>query len=76
MYVCVVCVCSDAWLSFLQLPIPADLYRKVLLRLHSHVMPHLPNPLLLSDFLTFSLDQGGLTGEGQGGSRVRSGEVP
>lgn len=53
---------SDAWLSFLSLSLPEDIYKKVLTRVHSHVLPHLINPLLLSDFLTRSLDQGGLTG--------------
>ena len=50
--------CSEAWLALLQLPIPADILRKVLVRLHSAVLPNMTNPLLLSDFLTFSLNQG------------------
>lgn len=32
------------------------------MQLHSKVMPSLPNPLLLSDFLSSCLDQGGLIG--------------
>lgn len=32
------------------------------MQLHSKVMPSLPNPLLLSDFLSGCLDQGGLIG--------------
>jgi hypothetical protein len=35
---------------------------QVLLKLHSDVLPALVNPLLLSDFLSHSLDRGGLEG--------------
>ena len=55
-------MCSDAWLGLLRLPLPSDLLKKVLVQLHSKVMPSLPNPLLLSDFLSGCLDQGGLVG--------------
>jgi len=48
-------------LQFLQLPLPKDVYKRVLLRMHSHVLPHLRSPLLLSDFLTRSYDVGGYT---------------
>jgi len=44
------------------MPLPSDLLKKVLVQLHSTVMPHMPNPLLLSDFLTRCLDEGGLVG--------------
>jgi len=50
--------CSDAWLALLQLPVPGDLYHKVLLRLHSHVIPNMMAPNMLADFLTYSLNQG------------------
>ncbi|KAK9824409.1 hypothetical protein WJX72_010079 [[Myrmecia] bisecta] len=53
---------SAAWLSFLRMPLPEDIYRKVLVKLHDGVIPHLAEPLLLSDFLTHSLDKGGLLG--------------
>jgi U3 small nucleolar RNA-associated protein 19 len=53
---------SDAWLALLRLPLPDDIYRKVLARLPDGVIPHLFSPLLLSDFLTHSLDRGGLIG--------------
>jgi U3 small nucleolar RNA-associated protein 19 len=36
--------------------------QQVLLKLHSEVLPALVNPLLLSDFLSHSLDRGGLEG--------------
>ena len=53
---------ADAWLALLRAPFPPDIYRKVLLGLHSRVVPHMPNPLLLSDFCTASIDRGGLDG--------------
>ncbi|CAI5494162.1 unnamed protein product [Closterium sp. Naga37s-1] len=49
---------AGAWLGLLALPLPLDAYKKVLGRLHN-LIPHLPNPLLLSDFLTASYEQGG-----------------
>ena len=54
--------CSEAWLGLLTMPLPSDLLKKVLVQLHSTVMPHMPNPLLLSDYLTRCLDEGGLVG--------------
>ena len=53
---------ADAWLALLRAPFPPDIYRKVLLGLHARVVPHMPNPLLLSDFCTASIDRGGLDG--------------
>jgi U3 small nucleolar RNA-associated protein 19 len=53
---------SEAWMSFLCLSLPNDIYRKSLSRLHDLVIPNLTTPLLLSDFLTHSLDRGGLDG--------------
>ena len=52
---------SDAWGSFLQMPIPDDIYRKVLLRLHGSVIPNMTNPVVLADFLTHALNQGNRT---------------
>ncbi|BFI23924.1 U3 small nucleolar RNA-associated protein 19 [Marchantia polymorpha subsp. ruderalis] len=51
---------SKAWLAFLRLALPLDTYKKVLGRLHRQVIPHMNNPILLSDFLTQSYDVGGL----------------
>ncbi|XP_031474496.1 protein NUCLEOLAR COMPLEX ASSOCIATED 4 [Nymphaea colorata] len=51
---------SKAWMSFLRLPLPLDLYKKVLTDLHEAVIPNLANPLLLCDFLTRSYDAGGV----------------
>lgn len=53
---------SKAWLALLQLELPEDIYKKVLSRVHLAVIPHMVNPLLLSDFLTKSIDKGGLIG--------------
>lgn len=53
---------SDAWLTFLRFPLPSDLYRKILGTLQDSILPGLVTPLLLADFLTHSLDRGGLEG--------------
>eukprot|EP00898_Chlorokybus_atmophyticus_P007651 jgi/Chlat1/7888/Chrsp66S07315 len=52
---------SEAWLQFLRLPFPLDVYKKVLTKMHTDVIPHITNPVLLSDFLTNSYNIGGLT---------------
>lgn len=53
---------SDAWIAVLRMPFPEDILKSVLVRLHSNVIPHMLNPVLLSDFLTASIDAGGLIG--------------
>ncbi|CEG00328.1 Nucleolar complex protein 4 [Ostreococcus tauri] len=53
---------SEAWLALLRAEFPEDIYRKILMRLHVDVMPHMVNPQLLSDFCVDSIDVGGLTG--------------
>ncbi|XP_022336832.2 nucleolar complex protein 4 homolog A-like [Crassostrea virginica] len=50
---------TNVWIDFLQLKLPNSVYKKVLTILHEKVMPHLTNPLYLSDFLTASYDVGG-----------------
>ncbi|XP_057868417.1 protein NUCLEOLAR COMPLEX ASSOCIATED 4 isoform X3 [Cryptomeria japonica] len=52
---------SKAWMSFLKLPLPVEVYKKVLANLHKTVVPYLSTPILLSDFLTRSYDIGGVT---------------
>ncbi|KAK3020917.1 hypothetical protein RJ639_046573 [Escallonia herrerae] len=52
---------TKAWLSFLALPLPIDVYKEVLVALHQAVIPHLSNPIMLCDFLTRSYDIGGVT---------------
>ncbi|XP_022744037.1 nucleolar complex protein 4 homolog B-like [Durio zibethinus] len=51
---------TKAWISFLRLPIPIDVYKEVLTTLHQAVIPHLSNPIILCDFLTRSYDIGGV----------------
>ena len=49
------------WMQFLQMSHPKDVYKRVLLRMDSHVLRHLQSPLMLSDFLTRSYNIGGYT---------------
>ncbi|KAF9586931.1 hypothetical protein IFM89_039803 [Coptis chinensis] len=52
---------TKAWLSFLRLSLPLDVYKEVLVTLHQIVIPHLSSPIMLCDFLTRSYDVGGVT---------------
>ncbi|EPY53604.1 CBF/Mak21 family protein [Schizosaccharomyces cryophilus OY26] len=45
-------VFQDAWLSALNLPLSIDLYKHVLSVIHKRVIPFLPKPAMLMDFLT------------------------
>ncbi|PON89903.1 Nucleolar complex protein [Trema orientale] len=51
---------TKAWISFLRLPLPLDVYKEVLVNLHQAVIPYLSNPVMLCDFLTRSYDIGGV----------------
>ncbi|EOA30198.1 hypothetical protein CARUB_v10013315mg [Capsella rubella] len=51
---------TKAWISFLRLPLPLDVYKEVLASIHQTVIPHLSNPTMLCDFLTKSYDIGGV----------------
>lgn len=51
---------TKAWITFLKLPLPLDVYKQVLVSLHQAVIPHLSNPVMLCDFLTKSYDIGGV----------------
>ncbi|XP_055808030.1 protein NUCLEOLAR COMPLEX ASSOCIATED 4 [Solanum dulcamara] len=51
---------TKAWISFLRLSLPVDVYKEVLVNLHQVVIPYLSNPLMLCDFLTRSYDIGGV----------------
>ncbi|KAI4328608.1 hypothetical protein L6164_020946 [Bauhinia variegata] len=51
---------TKAWISYLRLPLPLDVYKEVLVNLHEAVIPHLSNPIMLCDFLTRSYDIGGV----------------
>lgn len=49
---------SSAWIEFLKFKLSPALYKKVLVNLHSKILPNLTNPLLLTDFLTDSYNIG------------------
>ncbi|KAK0580595.1 hypothetical protein LWI29_003931 [Acer saccharum] len=51
---------TKAWIAFLRLPLPIDIYKEVLVITHKAVVPFLSNPLMLCDFLTRSYDIGGV----------------
>lgn len=51
---------SQAWVAVLRHRLPQDAYKKILVQLPDDIMPHLVNPLLLSDFLTDSYNLGGV----------------
>ncbi|TMW63645.1 hypothetical protein Poli38472_002586 [Pythium oligandrum] len=54
-------VFSMCWVAMLRHQLPQDAYKKILTQLPFEIMPHLENPLLLSDFLTDSYNLGGVT---------------
>lgn len=49
---------STAWLEALRMRLPDDVYRNVLLHAPNVLLPHMTNPLLLSDFLTWAIRKG------------------
>lgn len=51
---------SQAWFAFLKRPLPVGVYKQILVHIREDIVPHLNQPLLLSDFLTLSYDQGGV----------------
>ncbi|CAN0563323.1 unnamed protein product, partial [Ectocarpus sp. 12 AP-2014] len=51
---------GDAWLACLRLPLPPALYRRVLLFLPGNVIPYMPSPVRLADFLTAAYGLGGV----------------
>jgi hypothetical protein len=51
---------SEAWLTFLQLPLRSRMYKEILVYLHSDIIPHMPDPKRLIDFLTSCYDMGGV----------------
>ncbi|KAF9357905.1 hypothetical protein BGX34_009146 [Mortierella sp. NVP85] len=50
---------SDCWIAILKLPFTAEIYKKTLLIIHKRIIPHLPQPTVLMDFLTDSYNAGG-----------------
>lgn len=49
---------QDCWIALMRLPLPEDLYKKILLILHKRILPHLLEPTMLMDFLTDSYNVG------------------
>ncbi|GJJ69199.1 U3 small nucleolar RNA-associated protein 19 [Entomortierella parvispora] len=52
-------VFSDCWIAILRLPFTPIIYKKTLLIVHKRIIPHLPQPTVLMDFLTDSYNAGG-----------------
>jgi U3 small nucleolar RNA-associated protein 19 len=52
-------VFSDCWIAILRLPFTPVIYKKTLLIVHKRIIPHLPQPTVLMDFLTDSYNAGG-----------------
>ncbi|CAG8750463.1 1536_t:CDS:2, partial [Acaulospora morrowiae] len=50
---------SDCWLALLKLPMKQESYKKILLIMHKKIIPHMPQPTLLMDYLTESYNAGG-----------------
>ncbi|KAF9585260.1 hypothetical protein BGW38_003158 [Lunasporangiospora selenospora] len=50
---------SDCWIAVLKLPFTQTMYKKTLLIIHKRIIPHLPRPVVLMDFLTDSYNSGG-----------------
>lgn len=50
---------SKAWLAFLSQTLTSEMHKKVLLNLHTAVIPYMNDPKLLMDFLTDSYNSGG-----------------
>ena len=51
---------SDAWIGLMRLQLPPDVLKSVLIKLHSDVLPHLTQPLLLADVLSDCYARGGI----------------
>ncbi len=51
---------GDAWLACLRLPLSPALYRRVLVFLPGNVIPYMPSPVRLADFLTAAYGLGGV----------------
>jgi len=51
---------SEAWLALLGAPLPDDVVKRALARLHIDVLPHLTRPLLLADALSGAYARGGV----------------
>ncbi|CAG8476017.1 22864_t:CDS:10 [Rhizophagus irregularis] len=54
-------VFSDCWLALMKLPMTQESYKRILLIMHKKIIPHMPQPTLLMDYLTESYNAGGVT---------------
>ncbi|XP_002733773.1 nucleolar complex protein 4 homolog B-like [Saccoglossus kowalevskii] len=52
-------VFDTAWFTLLQCQLPNSIYKRILILLPEHIIPHMRNPVLLIDFLTASYNMGG-----------------
>ncbi|KAG0231437.1 hypothetical protein BGW42_000264 [Actinomortierella wolfii] len=52
-------VFSDCWIAVMKLPFTTTIYKKTLLIAHKRIIPHMPRPTVLMDFLTDSYNAGG-----------------
>ncbi|KAF9163744.1 hypothetical protein DFQ26_002160 [Actinomortierella ambigua] len=50
---------SDCWIAVMKLPFTNIIYKKTLLIAHKRIIPHMPRPTVLMDFLTDSYNAGG-----------------
>lgn len=51
---------GDIWMGVLKHKMSVDMYKDILVQLHSVIIPALPQPMLLADFLTDSYNIGGI----------------
>lgn len=51
---------SDAWIALMRVELPADVLKSILTKLHTDILPHMTQPLLLADILTACYDRGGM----------------
>ncbi|OMJ09661.1 hypothetical protein AYI69_g10564 [Smittium culicis] len=50
---------QESWISFMKLPLSADLYKQTLSLIHRRILPGIQAPFRLMDFLSVSYDSGG-----------------
>ncbi|RIA95536.1 CBF/Mak21 family-domain-containing protein [Glomus cerebriforme] len=53
-------VFSNCWLALMKLPMTQESYKKILLIMHKKIIPYMPQPTLLMDYLTESYNAGGV----------------
>lgn len=51
---------SDAWIALMRVELPTDVLKSILTKLHTDILPHMTQPLLLADILTACYDRGGM----------------